>query len=93
MDTTLYCQSPLKTSAMDKVTGVRRYAAAADWHEQAVEGIPSRKAFAWLAKFWRPRGAIIECGSCQVITTDLFAELHTVYLDHNPRTNAGRNYL
>ena len=87
MDTILYFQSPSKTSAQDKIAGVRRYAAAADWHVQVVDGVPSHSALAGLVGFWHPLGFIVECGGgYQDIPTDLFAGLPTVYLDRNPHT-------
>ena len=87
MDTILYFQSPSKTSAPDKIAGVRRHADVADWHVQVVDGIPSSKALAGLVAFWHPLGVIVECGGgYQEIPPDLFAELPTVYLDRNPRT-------
>ena len=87
MDTILYFQSPSKTSAPDKIAGIRRHAAVVDWHVQVVDGIPSSKALAGLVSFWRPLGVIVECGGgYQEISPDLFAGLPTVYLDRNPRT-------
>ena len=87
MDTILYFQSPSKTSAQDKIAGVRRYAAVADWHVQVVDGVPSHSALAGLVGFWHPLGFIVECGGgYQDIPTDLFAGLPTVYLDHSPCT-------
>ena len=86
MDTILYFQSPSKTSAPDKISGVRRHASAANWHVQVVDGIPSRSALKQLVDFWHPVGAIVECGGgYQEIPTDLFDFLPTVYLDRNPR--------
>ena len=87
MDTILYFQSPTKTSAPDKIAGVRRHAAVADWHVQAVDGIPTSNALEGLVSFWHPLGIILDCGGgYQEIPTDLFAGLPTVYLDRNPRT-------
>ena len=87
MDTILYFQSPSKTSAPDKIAGVRRHADVADWHVQVVDGAPSTKAFTRLVEFWHPIGIIFECGGgYQEIPTDLFTGLPTVYLDRNPRT-------
>lgn len=87
MNTILYFQSPSKTSAPDKLAGVRRYAATAVWHVQVVDGVPSSNVFARLVEFWHPLGAIAECGGgYQEIPPDLFSGLQTVYLDHNPLT-------
>lgn len=49
MDTILYFQSPTKTSAPDKIAGVRRHAAVADWHVQTVDGIPTSNALEGLS--------------------------------------------
>ena len=87
MDTILYFQSPSKTSAPDKIAGVQRHAAVADWHVQVMDGAPLPKALTRLVEFWHPIGVIFECGGgYQEIPTDLFAGLPTVYLDRNPRT-------
>ena len=87
MDTILYFQSPSKTSAPDKIAGVRRQAAAMNWHVQAMDGLPTPKNLANLVKFWHPIGIIVECGGgYQEIRTDIFAKFPTVYLDRNPRT-------
>ena len=58
MDTILYFQSPTKTSAPDKIAGVRRHAAVADWHVQAVDGIPTSNALAGLVSFWQTKTTI-----------------------------------
>ena len=87
MDTILYFQSPTKTSAPDKIAGVQRHAAVANWHVQVVDGLPAPKRLAELVGFWHPVGAIVECGGgYQEIQTSLFADLPVVYLDRNPNT-------
>ena len=87
MDTILYFQSPTKTSTPDKIAGVQRHAAVANWHVQVVDGLPAPAALAQLVDFWRPLGAIVECGGgYQEIQTSLFADLPVVYLDRNPNT-------
>lgn len=87
MDTILYFQSPSKTSASDKIAGVRRHATAAGWHVQAIDGIPSPNVLARLVDFWHPIGAIVECGGgYDEIPVNQFKGLPTVYLDRNPRT-------
>ena len=87
MDTILYFQSPSKTSASDKIAGVRRHATAAGWHVQAIDGIPSPNVLARLVDFWHPIGAIVECGGgYDEIPVNQFKGLPTVYLDRNPCT-------
>ena len=87
MDTILYFQSPSKTSTPDKITGVRHYAAAMNWHVQVVDGLPTSDTLAQLVDFWHPIGCIVECGGgYQEIPIALFSGLPTVYLDRNPCT-------
>ena len=87
MDTVLYFQSPSKTSTSDKIAGVRRYAAIANWHIQVLEEFPSPKSISELHAFWNPVGAILECGGgYQDIDPDIFTGTPTVYLDRNPLT-------
>ena len=52
METVLYFQSPSKTSTPDKIAGVRRYAAIANWHIQVLEEFPSPKSISELHAFW-----------------------------------------
>ena len=87
MDTILYFQSPAKTYAPDKIAGVRRHADAASWHVQVIDGLPKPRTLSQLVRFWRPIGAIVECGGgYQEIPTDISTVLPAVYLDRNPRT-------
>ena len=87
METVLYFQSPSKTSTPDKIAGVRRYAAIANWHIQVLEDFPSPKSVQALYEFWNPIGVIIECGGgYQDIDPDIFNRIPTVYLDRNPLT-------
>ena len=87
METVLYFQSPSKTSAPDKIAGVRRYAAIANWHIQVLEDFPSPKSVQALYEFWNPIGVIIECGGgYHDINPDIFNRIPTVYLDRNPLT-------
>jgi LacI family transcriptional regulator len=87
METVLYFQSPSKTSTPDKIAGVRRYAAIANWHIQVLEELPSSKSVQALCEFWNPIGAIIECGGgYHDINPDIFNRIPTVYLDRNPLT-------
>ena len=87
METVLYFQSPSKNSAPDKIRGVRRYAAIANWHIQVLDEFPSSKSVLELYEFWNPVGSIIECGGGnQDIDTGIFTEIPAVYLDRNPLT-------
>ena len=87
MDTILYFQSPSKTSAPDKLAGVRRFAERENWHVQEIDGLPPAKALKELIAFWSPLGAIIECGGgFHNIPLGAFGKLPTVFLDRNPRT-------
>ena len=60
METVLYFQSPSKNSAPDKIRGVRRYAAIANWHIQVLDEFPSSKSVLELYEFWNPVGSIID---------------------------------
>ena len=87
METVLYFQSPSKTSTHDKIAGVRRYAAIANWHIQVLEDFPSPKSVQALYEFWNPIGVIIECGGgYQDIDPGIFSKIPAVYLDRNPHT-------
>lgn len=87
MDTILYFQSPSKTSAHDKIAGVRRFAAVMNWHVQVVEGLLPPKTMLHLIDFWLPHGIIVECGGgYNDIPSSLYGELPIVYLDRDPRT-------
>lgn len=86
METILHFLSPTKTSTLDKLAGVRRYAAVLNWHVQSTVGLPTKKELAGLVRFWNPIGIIVECGVYKEIKTSLFAGTPTVYLDLDPRT-------
>ena len=87
MDTILYFQSPAKTSAPDKIAGVRRFAKGMHWHVQEIEGLPSQAALSELIAFWNPLGAILECGGgFHEIPYEAFSCIPTVFLDRNPLT-------
>ena len=88
METVLYFQSPSKTSTPDKIAGVRRYAAAVNWHIQIFEELPSSESVQELCEFWNPIGVIIECGGSysEDIDPDIFTKVPVVYFDRNPLT-------
>lgn len=76
-----------KTSAPGKFAGVQEIAEKNGWHVQTIDGFPSARKIRELAAFWRPIGAIAECGSEHTdINVRLFGDLPTVFFSHNPRT-------
>lgn len=85
MKTVLYFRFTLKTSAGEKLGGVQSIAAKCGWHVQVVEGVPSSKRLRALVDFWKPVGAIVECGgTAATVDAALFGVLPVVFLDHNP---------
>ena len=85
MLTILYFKSKSEQNASEKLKGVQNIAAKCGWVLQVVEGVPSAKSLATLIDFWKPAGAIIECGG-MVATVDpkVFGSLPIVFFDHDP---------
>ena len=85
MDTILYFQSQSKTNAAEKLGGVQDVAAKCGWLVQTVPGLPSPKRLRALEEFWRPVGAIVECGGTAVtVSPSMFGSLPVVFFDHDP---------
>ena len=85
MKTILYFQSQSKINAAEKLGGVRKIAVKLGWHIQMVEGLPSRKRLLALLDFWRPIGAILECGGTSAtVDPAIFGAFPVVFLDHDP---------
>ena len=85
MDTILYFQSQSKTNAAEKLGGVQDVAAKCGWLVQTVPGLPSPKRLRALEDFWRPVGAIVECGgTAATVAPSMFGDLPIVFLDHDP---------
>ncbi len=85
MDTILYFGSHAKTNAAEKLGGVQDIAAKNGMPVQAIDGLPSRKRLAGLLEFWRPAGAIVECGGmASRADPGAFGALPLVFLDHDP---------
>ena len=85
MLTILYFQSKSKQNANEKLNGVQNVAAKYGWLLQVVEGAPSAKSLATLLDFWKPAGAIVECGgNAATIDPMLFGSLPIVFFDHDP---------
>ena len=98
--TILFFQSGLCASNNAKLEGVFRYARAAHWRVQVVQyadamssraqvrggTVPDVRA---LVDFWKPIGAIVECGSTNArLTARDFRGLPVVFLDHGPTKGA-----
>ena len=87
MEVILYFQPLAKTSAPGKFAGVQEIAEKNGWHVQTIDGFPSARQIRDLIAFWKPIGAIVECGSeYTAINVRLFGDLPTVFFSHNPRT-------
>ena len=87
MDVILYFQPPSKTSAPGKFAGVQEIAERHGLHVQTIDGFPSAGRIRELRDFWRPIGAIAECGGEHTdIDAGMFGDMPTVFFSHNPKT-------
>lgn len=87
MDTVLYFQSKSKTSAPEKLAGVREIMDKRRIHVQVIEELPTRNLLAELVSFWHPMGAIVDCGGeYNELDAAIFASVRTVFFGHNPGT-------
>lgn len=87
MNVILYFQPTSKTSAPGKFAGVQEIAEKHGCHVQAIDGFPSPKNIRRLVDFWKPIGAIAECGNEHTeIDVKIFGTLPVVFFSHNPKT-------
>ena len=87
MQPVLYFQPTAKTSAPEKLTGVRDIMARCGHPVQIIEERPTARLVRELWDFWNPVGAIIDCGGeYNDIDATVFASRHVVFLGHNPDT-------
>jgi len=87
MQTVLYFQSPSRTSAAEKLAGVRETAATLGWHVQVIGEPPTAQSVRALVRFWQPLGAIVEGGGAtQPADPKIFGRLPTVFFDRDPST-------
>ena len=87
MNTVLYFQSKSKTSAPEKLAGVREIMDKRRIHVQVIEELPTRNLLAELVSFWHPMGAIVDCGGeYNELDAAIFARMKTVFFGHNPDT-------
>ena len=94
MSIALYFQSSAKTSAPEKLAGVRDVMSRRGHTVQVIEEPPTPKLVNRLWAFWHPLGAIIDCGGeYNDIDASIFAGRHVVFLGHNPDTLPGRCLL
>ena len=83
----LYFQPSTKTSAPEKLAGVRDIMARRGHAVQVIEERPTARLVRELWEFWHPIGAIVDCGGeYNDIDAQLFAERTVVFLGHNPDT-------
>ena len=80
--TVLVFHTCVRSSWMEILDGIRRFARACDWRLQVVEHVPPREAIAELVEFWRPDGVIGEGGMDEngIFNGDVFGKLPVVYL-------------
>ena len=87
MNIVLYFQPSAKTSAPEKLSGVRDIIERRGHMIQIIEERPTARRVRELWDFWHPIGAIIDCGGeYNDIDADVFAGRHVVFLGHNPDT-------
>ena len=87
MRTVLYFQSSAKTSAPEKLAGVREVMDKKGIHVQIIEERPTLFSLSELDAFWHPVGAIVDCGKeYNDIDANIFAGMRTVFLGHDPDT-------
>lgn len=85
MKTALYFQSPSKSSAPQKLAGVREIMDKKGIHVQVIEERPTKTRLERLVDFWHPVGAIIDCGGeYHDINAAIFRGVRTVFIGHNP---------
>ena len=80
--TVLVFHTCVRSSWMEILDGIGRFARACDWRLQVVEHVPPREAIAELVEFWRPDGVIVEGGMDEngIFNGDVFGKLPVVYL-------------
>ncbi|MBR4171385.1 MAG: substrate-binding domain-containing protein [Kiritimatiellae bacterium] len=87
MNVILYFQPSSKTSAPGKLSGVQEIAEKNGWHVQSIDGFPPAENIRKLVDFWKPIGAIAECGNEHTeIDTHIFGTIPVVFFSHNPKT-------
>ena len=72
----------VRSSWMEILDGIRRFARENDWRLQVVEHVPPREAISELVGFWSPDGVIAEGGMDEngIFNGDVFGKLPVVYL-------------
>ena len=84
MKTILYFQSTGKIAARQKLEGVYGYAKAHDVDVQVIEPSVTERRAAMLLEFWKPDGAIVECGAeCNLFDPRVFDGIPVVFLDRD----------
>lgn len=87
MDTALYFQPPSKTSAPEKLAGVRDIMEKRHVRVQVVEERPTPRLVKELWAFWDPVGAIVDCGGeYNEIGAEVFGGRATVFIGHDRET-------
>lgn len=87
MNTVLYFQSKSKTSAPEKLAGVREIMEKRGHAIQIIEERPTARLVRELWDFWNPLGAIIDCGGeYNDIDAKIFTGRNVVFFGHTPDT-------
>ena len=92
MNTVLYFQTPAKTSAPEKLTGVREIMGKQGLSVQVIEDKPTTSLVKRLNEFWSPIGAIVDCGGeYNDLDADIFTVMPTVFIGHAPDSLPARS--
>ena len=85
--TILVIHTCVRSSWMEILDGIRRFARDHEWRLQVVEHVPPRDAIPELVDFWRPDGVIAEGGMDEngIFNGNVFGNLPVVYLMCNER--------
>lgn len=87
MKTVLFLHPASRPSVNAKLAGVYAYAQRRGWSVQPVETQLTQRKTQELLAFWRPDGAIAECGGgANHMPPALFGDVPVVFLDRDPRT-------
>jgi len=74
--------------------GICRYARAADWHVQPLERTGKRESLVNALDFWKPEGAIVECGNpAAEFSRKAFGRLPVVWFDAKPGSFGRGGYV
>jgi LacI family transcriptional regulator len=94
MKTILFFISSTRHTCTDRLEGICRFARGRDWHVQVIERSFHRVRADEALAFWKPAGAIAECGSgADELNRATFGELPVVYFDADRRARGPGFYV